>query len=174
MRAFAGGAATTTPGDWTKIEFSNDGQKLLIATNTSAHYVLDAFDGRLLAYCLRPQGPTNRVSPSGVAALRAQGQTTAKGGRASGQGDACFSPDGRFLVSGTGAQGAVCVWDLEGLEAGEPAAERVVRPMCELGSDIEAGGKSVVGFASVVGYNPRHNLLVTADRGVVFWLPEMD
>lgn len=175
MRPFSGNAGgPSPPGDWTKLEFSNDGRSLLVTTNGAAHYVLDAFDGRLVAYLLRPAGPTNRISPSSIPSLRASKQTTATGGRATGQGDACFSPDGRFVLSGTASAGSICVWDLDGLEAGEAGAEKVLRPLCELGGELDGNGRKEVGVASVLAYSPRHNLVVGADRGVVFWLPEVD
>ena len=160
-------ASGGVPNDWTKLEFSNDGKKVLLVTNGAGHYVLDAFDGNLVAYCARPQGTTNRLPWAGLGELRnRQRAKVATGVGASGQGDACFSPDGRYVISGCGDIG-LFVWDLEGKEPGEPSLDRIVKPDVDL-SNKEAGG------ASIVAYNPRHNLLVTADRSVVFWLPEMD
>lgn len=167
-------AATGHSGDWTSLSFSNDGNKLLVGTNTSGLYVLDAFEGELMAYLHRPAGRTNRASPSELEGLRQSGASTANGKRAAGQGDACFSPDGRYVLSGTGADGSVYVWDLEGLERGEPGKSKIRQPTADLASIIEGKTKAGIGQASVIGYNPRHNLLVTADKAVVFWLPEMD
>lgn len=171
------------PANWTKVEFSNDGKNLLIATNGSGHYILDAFEGHLTAFCVRPQGPTNRVGPMELGELRTQHRaaaasapssrdkstngTASRGntGPTTGQGDACFSPDGRYVIGGSGP-GALYVWDVLGGEyAGTDG--KVLRPSADLTSK-EAGA------ASVVAYNPRHNLLITADRSVVFWLPEED
>lgn len=164
------GGPSGTSGDWTKLEFSNDGKRVLLATNGPGHYVLDSFEGHLEAYCVRPQGSTNRVNPSDLGALRErQSDRKAVGSvGASGQGDACLSPDGRYVVGGSG-ESAVYVWDPQGGEFGSAAegADRVLRPSAELTS-------KGTGAAAVVAYNPRHNLLVTADDAVVFWLPEMD
>ncbi len=155
-----------TQGEWTKLEFSNDCKNILVATNGPGHYLIDAFEGKLEAYCARPQGPTNRIPPSELGVLRER-QRSKSGGRASSQGDACLSPDGRYVIGGSGENG-LFVWDVQ--QAAAAAAEgegRILRPTCELSS------KSA-GSASVVAYNPRHNMMCTADRAVVFWLPEVD
>lgn len=173
-RMYGPNAARGTIGDWTSLAFSNDGRKILIGTNSIGHYVLDSFSGKLIAYLYRPQGATNRAPPSEWAEMRAKQQSTHNGGRAWGAGDACFSPDGRFVLSGTGADGSVLVWDLDGLEEGEPSDAKVLSPTCDLANQLEGKAKGGLGQASVIGYNHKHNLLVTADKAVVFWLPEMD
>jgi len=163
------GGTTASPGDWTKIEFSNDGKRLLVATNGPGHYVLDSYEGHLQAYCARPQGRTNRVSPADVGVLRERQSSRHSGPvGASGQGDACLSPDGRYVIGGSG-DSALYVWDPQEGDFGSSTegAERVLQPSAELSSRGS-------GTAAVVAYNPRHNLLVTADDAVVFWLPEMD
>lgn len=154
--------------NWSKLEFSNDGKKLLLATTGPGHFLLDAFSGKLLAYCTRPNGPTGRLAPSQYAELRErQRNKTAQGMPATGQGDACMTPDGRYVIGGSGDHG-LCVWDTAGREAGEPGGrDMVLQPLHELGS-------KVAGKAAVVGYNPRHNLLVTADKAVIFWVPDLD
>lgn len=188
-----GGAAP--PPDWTKLEFSNDGRRILVATNGPGHYVLDGYEGHLQAYCVRPQGRTDRASPAELGALRkmhADGPAKEPAGsrpKANGQGDACLSPDGRYVVSGSGEAG-LFVWDLvegDGGDAGagagasgdgggeEEAAGEAEGKMriktLQPSADLSSKG---TGAAAVVAYNPRHNLLVTADEAVVFWLPEMD
>lgn len=168
------GGSKQTPGNWTKLEFSNDGKRLLVATTGPGHYLLDAFEGSLEAYCARPQGPTGRVPPSELGALRARqqrGSSPHDSHGVSGQGDACLSPDGRYVIGGSGENG-LYVWDaVEGefdRSSGGPE-EKILKPSVELG-----GGKGPGGAASIVGYNPRHNLLCTADSALVFWLPEME
>lgn len=184
--------------DWTKLEFSNDGSKILVATNGAGHYVLDAFEGKLMGFCARPgfspghdRRGLSRVPPGEYTALRARQSAAGKSPQnvgASSQGDACFSPDGRYVISGSGAgtQG-VFVYDTHDLQPSDAAgSDKVVQPLCNLLASATANPgtgagdvgsqdvKNAVGAAAVVGYSPRHNLLVTADRGVVFWLPETD
>jgi COMPASS component SWD2 len=136
---------------WTKIEFSNDGRNILLATNSGAgHFILDAFDGYLRWFCsaIRGEGPSGRASPSekeGVA----------------GQGDTCFSPDGRYLLGGC-SKNEVLVWDLQRPEPRE-GERRVLEPLAELPGQ---------GRGAVVGYNPRYNLLVSGDKDLIFWIPD--
>lgn len=146
-------AASRARGEsnWSKIEFSNNGKYILVATVGGGHYVLDAFDGRLTYYCVRP--PTSEDSTR-----RAAGSTSS--GKPVGQGDACFSPDGRYLVGGSGSEGSMCVWDLEGSSHGE---NKTLAPM----TSLPANGRH-----EVVGYNPRTNMLCSADKDVVMWLPD--
>lgn len=161
------------PNNWTKLEFSNDGKKLLLATNGCGHYLLDSFYGKLMGYCAKPQGPTNRISPSSLAEFRERQKSSDKGGvdtGSTGQGDACFSPDGRYVIGGSGDSG-LYTWDTNGRDeeqlANATTFERTLQPNGDL-------SKKSAGTAAIVAYNPKHNLIVTADRNVVFWLPESD
>lgn len=142
------------PPTWTKLEFSNDGKSLLLATSApSGHILLDAFKGHLKAYCSYPPAKTPFV-----ASRAAPGSSLG----ALGQGDVCFSADGRYLVGGSGAEHDAVVWDTQGnvVEEGE---RKVLRPMASL---------PCRGRVSVSEWNPRFNMLATGDREVVFWLPD--
>ena len=77
-----------------------------------------------------------------------------------GQGDTCLSPDGQFLIGGSGDDGLL-VWDLHSKQS----ADRILRPI----TDLPGPGK-----AAVVGYNQRMNLLCTADKDFMIWLPDPD
>lgn len=193
-RAQGGGspASRHTQGDWTKLEFSNDGKKLLVATSGPGHYVLDAFDGPLIAYLPKTNGVTSRISPSlrsrvapstpatpSQAANRAAGNVT-------GTGDACFSPDGRYVIGGSGEAGML-VWDVnvalkssQGEDVDMVSSKsrkgkvwdeqsKVLLPSYTIGED-----RKDAGMACIVGYNPRHNLIASADKGVVFWVPDVE
>lgn len=134
--------------DWTRLEFSNDGKSLLLGTNSpTGHLLLDAFDGALRAHVLRTSPPTNvRAAPGQPGQL--------------GQGDVCFSADGRYLVGGSGGDKDAIVWDTQGQVEVET---KELRAMC---------GLPWKGRASVVEWNPRYNMCATADREVCFWLPD--
>lgn len=154
-------------GDWTKLEFSNDGKRLLVAT-TAGHLLVDAFEGDLLGYCVRPVGYTGRVPPADLGKLRARQLASKRASSvapSSGQGDACFSPDGRYVVGGSG-DAELCVWDTA---RADDDPDKVLHPMRELAMGNKMGANN-----RVVAYNPRHNLLATADRQLVFWVPDMD
>lgn len=166
-------------GKWTKVEFGNDGQRILIATNGAGHVVLDAFEGELVCYCLRSAGGTGRVPPSDVGLVRSTGSKmngagvaalqARKGGpaAATGQGDACLTPDGRYVLGGAG-DAEMLVWDVAKPVESMPQ-DKMLRPMKEL-----AGGATVGKQNRVVAYDPRFNLFAAADRNLVFWQPDLE
>ncbi len=144
------------PGEgWTGMEFSNNGKFILISTTGSGHYVLDAFSGSLVHYLHRPSGGTTRPAP---------GDPLSDQNPCYLQADACFSPDGQFVIGGNGGQTGLLVWDLR-QEIGKGKAQMVLEPSCDLPSSKSA---------AVVSHNPRHNMIVTADREIVMWLPDQD
>ena len=49
--------------DWTKMEFTNDGKSVVIGTNGSGHFVLDAFSGEISHFCYRKSGHSGRLAP---------------------------------------------------------------------------------------------------------------
>lgn len=138
--------------NWSKLEFSNDGKSLLVATTGPGHFVLDAFEGTLTHFCPRKQGRSDR---------RAPGEASAK--KAAGQGDVCFSPDGQYMVGGTGEQNGLMVWDI----SKEPNRDKVASTFAELPTPLSVNGR-----AEIVGYNPRTNLICTADQDLMIWLPD--
>lgn len=78
-----------------KLEFSNDGAKLLVGTNNESHYILDAFDGNLLS--------------------KLKGHDPMKALNYPDNGQSCFTPDSRY-VFGSGGVGKLnlnrlLVWD---------------------------------------------------------------
>jgi COMPASS component SWD2 len=137
---------------WTRLEFSNDGKNLLLATAGDGHYVLDGFDGNLVHYLKRP-GVSQRAAPGD------------ESGRVGGSGDACFTVDGQFVVGGSGLDDGVLVWDVvQGRNSGD-----VLRPMAKL--PFNQGTQDRV---EIVGYNPRFNLLCTADKNFLMWTPDSE
>jgi COMPASS component SWD2 len=132
---------------WTRLEFSNDGKYLLVGTDYHGHFVLDAFEGNVKTFLVGRNGSPGRAAPV---------STT---GKPLGQGDACFSPDGRYVIGGSGDHPDVLVWDLQ--QAPDPNG--TLQPMCKLPHR---------GRTAVVEYNPRYNMFATADKETVFWLPE--
>ncbi|KKA28129.1 hypothetical protein TD95_000978 [Thielaviopsis punctulata] len=156
---------------WTKLQFSNDGKHLLVATNGDGHFLLDAFDGSLKAYLRVPRGAspaghvTRRLAP-GDAPLPAgsSGAATAAAAAISfetaveSSGDCCFSVDARFVVSAAGTN--VAVWDITKIARDQP----VMDP-----SFVLQDGKRT---AAVMAFNPRYNFFATADKELQFWMPD--
>ncbi|KAK0891919.1 hypothetical protein LTR02_013721 [Friedmanniomyces endolithicus] len=141
------------PGEgWTGLEFSTNGKFMLVSTNGPGHYVLDAFTGDLVHYLRRPSGATSRLAPGD--AIQDPSATFT-------QADACLTPDGRYVVGANGSQTGLLVWDLFEKEKGD----RVLEPMADLPSQKSA---------AVVAYNPRFNLVASAEKEVMLWMPYPD
>ena len=151
--------------DWSKLEFSNDGKSLLVGANGPGHFLLDAFSGDLKAFCARrPGSSSGRVAPSPASAA-----TTGRGG-VPGQGDVCFSADGKYVVGGSGQEKDLLVWDTQGTTtaaAGGGGAGGTGGEMLHPCAQLPHPRRS-----AVVLCNPRYNMLASADREVLFWLPD--
>lgn len=143
-------------GGWTKLAFSNDGKSLLVGTRGNGHFFLDAFQGTLKAYLRKPSGGTRRQAPGDAAVAAEDGAPTDPACMES-SGDCCFTPDGRFVVSGTKQD--VLVWDT----LGSLPDSRILDPTWTLPDKREA---------AVVAFNPRYNFFATADQDLVLWLPD--
>lgn len=76
--------------EWTKVEFSNDGKYILVATKGEVHYVLDAFSGEI-KHRLTGHVPTNCKHDT--------------------SGNVCFTPDGEHVVGGSGDK-SLMIWDM--------------------------------------------------------------
>ncbi|PMD22131.1 WD repeat-containing protein-like protein [Hyaloscypha hepaticicola] len=140
---------------WNKLEFSNDGKHILVGTTGNQHYLLDAFDGHLKASLLRDRGGVRRLgagdhNPDSVDSQSSEFMYPSTG-------DCCFTPDGRYVVSGSRQQN-VLVWDTLA-----SAQERFLRPVHEL--EYKEG-------SAVIAFNPRYNIFATGEKEVVFWVPD--
>ena len=71
----------------------------------------------------------------------------------------CFSADGRYVIGASGADKDALIWDTQAV----PDADKVVQPMATL---------PFKGKIGCVEWNPRFNMMASADREVVFWLPD--
>ncbi|KAJ5218794.1 uncharacterized protein N7498_000893 [Penicillium cinerascens] len=132
---------------WTKLEFSNDGKYLMVGTDYHGHYILDAFEGTVKAFLTGKGGSPGRAAP------------VSSTGKPLGQGDASFTPDGRYVIGGNGDEPDVLVWDLQQ----EREANNMLPPMCRL---------PYRGRTAIIDYNPRYNMIASADKETVFWQPE--
>ncbi|KAK9458791.1 WD40-repeat-containing domain protein [Lipomyces oligophaga] len=142
LKSPARGIAATP---WSKIEFSNDGKKILVSTYSPAHYILDAFSGQVMMKLLGASGYSMPTGPDGSRLFESSGDT-------------CFSPDGRFVFAGS--KDKVIVWDLLA-----PVREGALRPIAALDSPSPVNN---------ILFNPRNMMLATSDENLVFWLPDKD
>lgn len=143
---------------WNKLEFSNDGKSLLLGTTGRSHFLLDSFDGHLKAHLLRDD--------NGGSARLAAGEHNPEGVDPSSPdfhyestGDCCFTPDGRYVISGSRKQN-ILVWDTLA-----SAQSKDLRPSHEL---------EYKGNSAVLAFNPRYNLFATGDKEVVIWVPDQN
>jgi COMPASS component SWD2 len=132
---------------WSRLEFSNDGKNLLVGTDYHGHFVLDAFEGTLNAFLGGRKGSSGRAAP------------ISSSDKPLGQGDACFTQDGRYVVGGAGEQSEVHVWDTH--QISDTGA--YLQPTVTLPSRART---------AVIEMNPRYNMLATADKDIQFWLPD--
>jgi len=139
---------------WTKLEFSNDGKSLLLGTKGTGHFLLDAFEGTLKAYLHRPSGGTRRLAPGEAGTANG---ASAGAPRLDSSGDCCFTPDGRYVLSGTKKD--LLVWDTRST----PGEYKVLEPTYTLQDKRES---------AVLAFNPRYNFFATADQELLFWLPD--
>lgn len=138
--------------NWSKLEFSNDGKSIVVATTGPGHFILDAFDGTLKHFCVRKGSHSSRKSP---------GETSSS--RPSGQGDVCFSPDGQFLIGGSGTDDGMISWDVSAASS----HDQTLTHFTEMPSPSQVHGR-----VEIVGYNPKSNLILTADKDIMFWTPD--
>ncbi|EEP80127.1 hypothetical protein UREG_04969 [Uncinocarpus reesii 1704] len=138
---------TTRGRAWNKLEFSNDGKHLLVGTDYHGHFILDAFDGNIKAFLVGKSGVTGRAAP------------VSNSGKPLGQGDVCFTPDGRYIIGGAGDQPDTLVWDVHQT----PDSSCFLQPIARLPHR---------GKAAIVQVNPRYNMFASADKEIVFWLPD--
>ena len=132
---------------WTRLEFSNDGKSILLGTDYHGHFVLDAFEGTIRTFLVGKSGTTGRAAP------------ISSSGKPLGQGDVCFTPDGRYVLGGAGEQSDTLAWDVH--QAVDPGS--FIQPTARLPHR---------GRTTIVECNPRYNMFATADRDIVFWLPD--
>ncbi|KAG9245519.1 WD repeat-containing protein-like protein [Calycina marina] len=139
---------------WTKLEFSNDGKHLLLGRTSQSHLLIDAFDGHLKAHLQKgDRMPSRRLAAGEQNRGSAVSNTDFLLPTA---GDACFTPDGRYVISG--GKKNVLVWDtLASAQSSNLAPSH----------ELEYNGES-----AVVAFNPRYNFFATADSEVVFWVPD--
>ncbi|KAK0753070.1 WD40-repeat-containing domain protein [Schizothecium vesticola] len=131
---------------FTVLQFSNDGKHILLGSRSGGHFLLDAFDGSLKAYLRKPGLGTRRVAAGEI-----------EGSIYDSSGECCFSPDGRYVLSG--ARKDLFVWDT----LAAPSHNKVLEPLHVLEDKRES---------AVVAWNPRYNMVATADQELLFWLPD--
>ncbi|KAI9740176.1 MAG: member of Set1p complex, histone methyl transferase [Cirrosporium novae-zelandiae] len=149
--------------NWSGLEFANDGKSILLSTTGTGHYLLDAFDGELKGFLSRPNYP-HPAKASLSATRRNPPGYVSDTSRPLGQTDACFTSDGRFVVSSTGSEdpnSGLAIYDTDPSVLTTP--NQLIMPTHVL------AGHGQAGRVDLVACNPRWHLIATAERDVVFW-----
>ncbi|BGP58512.1 hypothetical protein JCM8202_001176 [Rhodotorula sphaerocarpa] len=155
----------------TSLSFSNDGKWLLVGTSGDVHYVLDSFDGSLLA---RLEMPEDQIA-IGLerARLRPFDRPMTPAAGISSE-EVKWSSDARYVISGS-IDGRVLIWDFAppASEAATlypnrpaPGKECTLHPIAVL--DGHPNGPS-----RAVAFNPRSAMMASAGFELSFWLPDL-
>ncbi|GAA5997512.1 WD-repeat containing protein SWD2 [Rhodotorula paludigena] len=155
---------------YTSVSFSNDGKWLLVGTSGDVHYVLDSFDGNLLA---RLELPPDQIAIGLERAPTAPYDRPMEPAAGISSEELSWSPDGRYIVSGS-IDGRLHIWDFAPPEA-ELAALYPDRPRagptCTL-HPIKSLDGHTGGSSRAVAHNPKCAMLASAGRELAFWLPD--
>ena len=112
------------------IKFSPDGKNMLVSTSKQRVLMLDAFKYKVV----REFRPHSNDAKCGL--------------------ETCFTPDGRYVISGT-QQGDVNVWNAE---TGKIAAQLKGHPADDC--------------VTCCAFNPRKMMLATAGHSLALWIPK--
>ncbi|KAL0065257.1 hypothetical protein AAF712_007768 [Marasmius tenuissimus] len=148
----------------TSLSFSSDGKFLLVGASGDAHYILDAFQGTVLAKLEGHVGLERRTINE---------RRGIECGRGISGEEASWTPDSKYVVGGS-LDGKVCIWDIQNLgdaasieaAASMPAgtAMKKIQPLVKL--------EGHPGPARCVKFNPRLAMMCTAGSELAFWLPD--
>lgn len=139
----------------TSLAFSSNGKYLLVGTSGDAHYIIDAFEGHLLA---KLEGFTGLERGR----LGAQVSLTPVKG-ISGE-EVSWTPDSKYVVGGS-LDGRVLMWDVQNLPAFQGQAVDLARSPMKLMPMVSLDGHP--GPARCVKFNPRMAMMVTAGAELV-------
>ncbi|PSR88977.1 hypothetical protein PHLCEN_2v4939 [Hermanssonia centrifuga] len=162
----------------TSLSFSSNGKYLLVGCSGNAHYILDAFEGHLLA---KLEGHV------GLERRKLNAKETIEPSRGSSGEEVSWTPDSKFIMSGS-LDGKIVVWDVQDLPVKEgpvdlKAHPQRIQPITKL--------EGHPGPTRCVRFNPRFAMMCTAGSELVnevlsiphkcvltalvqaFWLPDM-
>ncbi|KAJ6570164.1 WD40-repeat-containing domain protein [Mycena vulgaris] len=144
----------------TSMAFSSNGKYLLVGCSGDAHYIVDAFEGHLLAKLEGHVGLERRTSTTPQTIEPSKGSSGEEVG---------WTPDSKFVVGGS-LDGKIIIWDMQQLptKTGDvdlKAAPLRLQPMATL--DGHPGPSRCVKF------NPRLAMICSAGAELAFWLPDL-
>lgn len=137
----------------TSLSFSTNGAYILVGCSGNAHYIVDSFEGTILAKLEGHVGLERRGmnAPPSIDPVKG----------ISGE-EVCWTPDSKYVLGGS-LDGNIMIWDVQSLKQmapePNPKALRVIRPISKL-----EGHK---GPARCVRFNPRFGMLASAGHELV-------
>lgn len=138
----------------TSLAFSTNGKYLLVGCSGGAHYIMDAFDGHLLAKLEGHIGLERRKLDIPLNIEPSRG--------CSGE-EVSWTPDGKFVVGGS-LDGKICVWDVQNLPAKEGPVDLKSPPVRFMPMSVLEGHP---GPSRCVKFNPRFAMLCSAGAELV-------
>ncbi|KAG8834220.1 member of Set1p complex, histone methyl transferase [Serendipita sp. 399] len=139
----------------TSLEFSTNGKWLLVGTSGGTHYIMDAYDGYMLARLTGHQ-QLDPKQPLGAQPTRL----------ISGE-EVCWTPDSKYVLSGS-EDGKIYVWDIA--SRGELTPPKPGRDADTFQPSVVLDGH--VGPTRCLRFNPRYAMLATASNDLAFWLAD--
>ncbi|RLV92653.1 hypothetical protein JA1_003008 [Spathaspora sp. JA1] len=133
---------------WNKLEFSNNGKHILISTDSSQHYIVDAFSGHV-------QAIIQLANPNPPDWMSLKYPYT---------GCCTFSPCGKFVLVGS-PKSVVHIFDISNLKSskGVHSDPIVLTQSTKLTSSM--------GIPKILAFNPKLLTFATADTTVTLWSP---
>ncbi|KAN0092837.1 WD40-repeat-containing domain protein [Tylopilus felleus] len=143
----------------TSLAFSSNGKYILVGCSGDAHYIIDAFEGHLLAKLEGRIGLERRRmdAPQSIDPVRGN----------SGE-EVSWTPDSKYIISGS-LDGRIAVWDVQNLPARSGQVDLKFPPL-RLQPLVSLDGHP--GPARCVRFNPRLAMMVTAGAELAFWVPD--
>ncbi|KAF9000620.1 WD40-repeat-containing domain protein [Cyathus striatus] len=143
----------------TSLSFSSNGKYLLVGCSGDAHYILDAFEGHLLAKLEGHMGLERRSTGAPPSIEPARG--------CSGE-EVSWTPDSKYIIGGS-LDGRVLVWDVQSLPLRQGEVDLKMHPT-RIQPLVTLDGHP--GPSRCVKFNPRLAMMVTAGAELAFWLPD--
>lgn len=148
------------PQAWLKIEFSNNGKTILVATDSTEHYLLDAFLGKLLTVL-------QMKAETGLGACSGNWMTS----KYPSTGPCTFSPCGKYVVAGS-PEGEICIFDLTGIKSSDGLSRKVTDKVNPPRTLPVTRIPAAHGIPKIALFNPKVLVLATADNTVQLWQPQ--
>ncbi|KAI0291907.1 WD40 repeat-like protein [Multifurca ochricompacta] len=143
----------------TSMAFSSSGKYLLVGCSGDAHYIVDAFEGHVLAKLEGHIGLERRRLDTPISIEPQRGCSVE---------EVSWTPDSKYVVGG-GLDGRICVWDVQNIPAREGPVDLQLAPM-RIQPLAKMDGHP--GPARCVRFNPRLAMMATAGAELAFWIPD--